>query len=107
MEEQRAVRLSDASRKRREGRRGNARMGYAYLADALAAVHLAFVCFVLFGQAFILAGWALRWGAVRNFWFRALHLLAIAVVAAEALLHIDCPLTVWEYDLRVRAGQDV
>jgi hypothetical protein len=82
-------------------------MGYAYLADALAAVHLAFVCFVLFGQLAILAGWPLRWGWVRNFWFRSLHLLAIAIVAAESLLKIDCPLTIWEQDLRALAGQDV
>jgi hypothetical protein len=80
-------------------------MGYAYLADVVVAVHIAYVAFVLFGQAFILAGWALRWGAVRNFWFRALHLLAIAAVAAESLLHIPCPLTVWEGRLRALAGQ--
>src|SRR4051794_40783415 len=80
-------------------------MGYAYLADVIVAVHIAFVAFVLFGQLVILAGWALRWGAVRNFWFRALHLLAIGVVAAESLLNVPCPLTVWEQRLRAHAGQ--
>ena len=45
-------------------------------------------------------GAALRWGWVRNRWFRYLHLAAIAFVAAEALLGIACPLTVWEDLLR-------
>ncbi len=35
-----------------------------------------------------------------NPWFRYLHLGAIAFVAAEALLGIACPLTVWEDLLR-------
>jgi hypothetical protein len=37
---------------------------------------------------------------VRNPWFRWLHLAAIVFVAAEALLGIACPLTVWEDALR-------
>ncbi|HYI85859.1 MAG TPA: DUF2784 family protein, partial [Burkholderiales bacterium] len=41
-------------------------------------------------------GW--RW--VRNPWFRYLHLAAIAFVAAEAVLGVMCPLTVWEDMLR-------
>ena len=43
-----------------------------------------------------LAGWA--W--IRNPWFRHLHLAAIGVVAAEALLGYACPLTAWEDLLR-------
>jgi hypothetical protein len=49
-----------------------------------------------------LAG-ARRWSWVRNPTFRIAHLLAILVVAAESLLGIACPLTVWE-DL-LRGGQ--
>ena len=37
---------------------------------------------------------------MRNPWFRYLHLGAIAFVAAEALLGVMCPLTVWEDLLR-------
>ncbi len=36
----------------------------------------------------------------KNPWFRYAHLGAIAFVAAEALLGIACPLTVWEDLLR-------
>ena len=40
---------------------------------------------------------------MRNFWFRAAHLAAIAFVAAEALAGIWCPLTLWEARLRGEA----
>ena len=43
-----------------------------------------------------LAGW--HW--IRNPWFRYLHLAAIVFVAAEALLGVACPLTLWEDVLR-------
>ncbi len=82
-------------------------MGYAYLADVVVAVHLAFAAFVVVGELVILVGRLCRWGGVRNFWFRSLHLLAIGVVAFEAMSNIACPLTTWEYDLRERAGQRV
>ena|SRR5581483_3911448 len=81
-------------------------MWYGFLADILVAVHVAYVSFVVLGQAAILIGWALKWGWVRNLWFRLGHLLAISIVALEALCRIDCPLTVWESDLRQLAGQE-
>lgn len=80
-------------------------MGYGLLADAIVAIHVAYVAYVLFGQLAILAGLALRRAWVYNFWFRVTHLVAIAIVAAEAVLGIPCPLTVWEQDLRGLAGQ--
>jgi polyferredoxin len=43
---------------------------------------------------------------VRNPWFRYLHLAAILFVAAEALLGMACPLTVWEDALRGGAGAE-
>jgi polyferredoxin len=43
---------------------------------------------------------------VRQPAFRYLHLAAIAFVAAEALLGIACPLTVWEDLLRGGAQSD-
>ncbi len=82
-------------------------MWYAYLADLIVAVHVAYVSFVVVGQLFILLGLALRWGWVRNLWFRLAHLLAIVVVGLEAVCGIACPLTVWEDDLRRLAGQQV
>jgi hypothetical protein len=78
---------------------------YGLLADGVVAAHVAYVSFVVVGQLLIWLGWALGWGVARNRWFRSLHLLTIAIVVA--LLNIDCPLTVWEYQLRAAAGQDV
>lgn len=79
--------------------------GYAVLADLIAATHLAYVSFVVIGLLVILIGGALRWRFIRNFWFRAIHLAMILIVVFEALLGIMCPLTVWEYRLRMAAGQ--
>ena len=77
----------------------------ALLADVVLVVHFAFVLFVVGGFALILAGAALGWRRVRNRAFRYTHLAATAFVAAEALVGIACPLTVWEYVLR-RASPD-
>jgi Protein of Unknown function (DUF2784) len=78
---------------------------YAILADLLTAVHFGYVAFVVVGELAILVGAACGCSWARNRWFRGLHLLAIGIVAAEALLHVPCPLTVWELHLRGLAGQ--
>lgn len=78
---------------------------YRILADAVVTVHFAYVAFVVVGLVLTLAGAALRWKWVRNFWFRVLHLAMIGVVVAEAWCGIVCPLTTWENELRRRAGQ--
>lgn len=70
------------------------------LADVLLVVHFAVAAFIVAGLILVWLGAALGWGWVRNRWFRYLHLGAIAFVAAEALLGIACPLTVWEDLLR-------
>ncbi len=77
---------------------------YLFLADAIVVLHFAYVAFVVGGLAAILAGIALRRPWVRNFWFRALHLLMIAVVVAESLCGVLCPLTEWEDRLREAGG---
>lgn len=79
---------------------------YAILADVILVVHFAYVAFVVVGLGLVWIGYFLGWGWVRDFRFRALHLLAMGVVVAESLLGIVCPLTVWEDDLRRLAGQD-
>ncbi len=79
--------------------------GYRFLADAIAVVHFAYVAFVVGGMAAILAGAGLGWPWVRNFWFRAIHLLMIAVVVVESLCGMLCPLTDWEDRLRELAGE--
>ena len=75
------------------------------LADLIVVVHAGFVAFVVFGLLAIVLGLLLRWGWVRNFWFRAAHLLAILVVVGEALAGVMCPLTTWENQLRQQAGE--
>jgi hypothetical protein len=80
---------------------------YSYLADAVVIVHFAFVAVVVFGLAAILIGAALRWGWVRNFWFRAIHLAMIGFVAVEAMFGVVCPLTTLEHKLRGMAGETI
>ena len=70
------------------------------LADVVLVIHFGFVLFVVGGLALIWIGGATGWQWVRGFWFRAAHLAAIAFVAAEGLLGIWCPLTLWEARLR-------
>lgn len=80
-------------------------MWYGLLADVVVAIHVAYVSYVVVGQLAIFAGVVLRWQWIRNFWFRLTHLVAIGIVAFEAILNITCPLTKWEYELRLAAGQ--
>ncbi len=80
-------------------------MGYGLLADGIVALHVAYVSYVVLGQLAIWLGLALGWRWVRNRWFRWTHLLMIAIVAGEAILGIECPLTRWERNLRELAGQ--
>jgi hypothetical protein len=82
-------------------------MWYNLAADVVVAIHVAYVSFVVLGLLAILLGAALGWQWVRNPWFRAAHLAAIALVALEALFDIVCPLTRWENDLRRLGGGDV
>lgn len=77
---------------------------YSLLADLVLILHFAFVAFVIVGLVLVgIGGWC-GWGFVRNVWFRAAHLLAIATVAGESLAGVICPLTTWENDLRLLAG---
>lgn len=77
----------------------------AVLADAILALHVGIVAFVVLGLAAILAGGPLGWPAVRARGFRIVHLATLVVIALQAWLGRLCPLTVWEQDLRNRAGQ--
>ena len=78
---------------------------HALLADAVLALHVAIVLFVVAGLLYVLAGHRRRWPGARSLGLRLVHLLAIGVVAAQAWLGRLCPLTVWEMALRQRAGQ--
>jgi len=72
----------------------------ALLADAILIAHFLFVLFVVGGLLAIWVGAVLGWRWIYNFWLRTAHLGAILFVAAESLLGLMCPLTVWEDMLR-------
>jgi hypothetical protein len=75
------------------------------IADLIVSIHFGYVIFVVGGLFVIVLGGALRWRFIRNFWFRAIHLTMILLVVFETIFGISCPLTDWEYELRVAAGQ--
>ena len=80
-------------------------MWYGFAADLIVAIHVAYVAYVIFGQFAIILAAPMKWQWARNPWFRFTHLLAIAVVAVEAIQGWPCPLTIWEGQLRELAGQ--
>src|SRR5579859_7000881 len=82
-------------------------MWYGILADIVVVLHGAYVAYVVVGQLAIWLGLLLRCRWARNIWFRVTHLIAIAVVALEAVMGWVCPLTRWERQLRAMAGKDM
>ena len=75
------------------------------LADALLALHLGVVLFVVGLLPLVLLGGALGWRWVRHAGLRAAHLGLMLFIAVQAWLGRLCPLTVWEQDLRRSAGE--
>jgi Protein of Unknown function (DUF2784) len=75
------------------------------LADVIVVTHFAYIAFVVVGQLVIMVGWLLGWQWIRNPWFRLTHLAMISIVVVEAVYQFECPLTTWERDLRIYAGQ--
>ncbi len=70
------------------------------LADTVLIVHALVVLFIVGGFAAIWCGAACHWRWVRDPRFRFIHLAAIGIVAALALLGVPCPLTTLEAWLR-------
>ena len=83
------------------------RLFYQIAADAILVIHFLFVCFVIAGLVLIFIGKWRNWGWVRNFRFRVAHLIAIGIVVLQSWLGMICPLTIWEMDLRERAGEQI
>ena len=75
------------------------------LAVVVVIVHLAIMLFITAGLPLIYVGRVRQWAWVRNWWWRAAHLTAIAFVAAESLVGVVCPLTLWEDALRGRQSR--
>ena len=78
---------------------------YGLAADVVLVTHAAFIAFVVFGLLLVLIGIAVGWPWIRDFWFRAAHLLAIAIVVGQSWAGVVCPLTTLEAFLRRKAGQ--
>ncbi len=78
---------------------------YSFIADTILVIHLAFVVFFVFGFMLILIGLLASWSWVHNRIFRIAHLAVVGVVVLQAWLGQLCPLTIWENELRRRAGQ--
>lgn len=78
---------------------------YAILADAVLVTHFAYVAFVVVGLLVVWAGYFFRWSFVWNFWFRLAHLGCMGVVVVESVFGVTCPLTTWELQLRLLAGE--
>ena len=76
-------------------------------ADGLLIIHASFIAFVVFGLILIIAGLVRGWRWVRNPWFRFIHLGAIGIVVIQAWLNVICPLTIWENNLREKAGEAI
>ena len=85
----------------------SAELFYLIAADIILLVHVLIVLFVVFGLLLMLAGKIFAWDWVHNFSFRITHLVAIGVVVLQSWLGVVCPLTVWEMNLRARAGDSV
>ena len=79
---------------------------YRFEADAILIFHALIVLFNVGALPIIWFGHFRDWRFVRNFSFRAIHLLLIGYVAAETVLGKICPLTTWEDQLRAKAGLD-
>jgi hypothetical protein len=75
-------------------------LSFQLLADAVLALHVAIVLFVVGGLLLVVVGNLLSWGWVNAPWFRLIHMATIAVVAAEAWIGFVCPLTTLEMWLR-------
>jgi hypothetical protein len=78
---------------------------YGIAADLLVLVHVAYVAYVVVGQLVIMLAAPFHRAWARNPWFRFTHLLAIGIVALEAVMGWRCPLSVWEEQLRQAGGQ--
>ena len=78
----------------------------AVLANAILALHVGIVAFVVLGEVLILVGARRRWDWVRNRTLRVTHLALMLFIALQSWLGALCPLTQWEQALRHHAGQD-
>jgi hypothetical protein len=73
------------------------------MVQAVLAVHVAVILFNVFGLVAVPVGAICNWRFVHIGWWRVLHLLSLAAVAAQALAGQACFLTIWQNDLAASA----
>ena len=73
---------------------------YPLLADLVLLLHALIVVFIVLSLVLIIIGGQRQWAWIGNPWFRVTHLVAIAIVVAQAWLGRLCPLTILEAWLR-------
>lgn len=73
---------------------------HEFWANTIVVIHLGYMAFVVVGLGVILLGMFRGWQWIRNPWFRFIHLAMILIVAFEAVIDFECPLTTWERDMR-------
>jgi uncharacterized protein DUF2784 len=78
---------------------------YATLAEVVLVFHLSVVLFNVIGLIVVPVGAWRGWAFVRIWWWRALHVAILALVAGQAVLQEVCFLTLWQSELLRRAGQ--
>jgi Protein of Unknown function (DUF2784) len=69
------------------------------MADAILAGHVMIILFNVLGLLVVPIGGLFGWRFVRIRWWRILHVLLLAAVAAQALLGQACILTLWQVAL--------
>src|SRR3984893_3220720 len=75
------------------------------IAEAILWLHVVVIAFSVFGLVAIpLGAWG-GWRGVRVFWWRALHVGILGIVALQAVLGRACFLTIWESNLLRLEGQ--
>ena len=76
---------------------------WQWFADAVLALHVGLVVFIVAGLVAIIAGNFRGWRWVNRRGFRFAHLATIAIVVAESWFGVVCPLTSLENALRAKA----
>jgi hypothetical protein len=78
---------------------------YSLLARLVLAAHVGIIAFNVVALVVIPLGAWRGWSFVRIWWWRALHVAILALVAVQALLARACFLTLWQSALQQRAGE--
>jgi hypothetical protein len=75
------------------------------MSEALLAVHVTIILFNVFGLVAVPIGAICNWRFVHIRWWRVLHVMSLAAVAAQALAGRACFLTAWQDELAATATQ--